>query len=287
MMKLALGSAQFGLAYGVTNRMGKVPSSMVKELLQFACMQGITTLDTAIAYGDSEKIIGESLASAHLTMDVVSKLPALTSGALSVASLVQTSLRHLQQQKMYAMLFHSANDLLGNEGEQHYLDVSAYKDKGVIEKIGVSVYTPDDAFKIIERFNIDLIQLPLNLFDQRFITSGCIDALKSRGIEIHARSLFLQGTLLEPWYNLPKHFHVHVHYWQKLESVTKAYQLTPLSLCLSLINSVKEVDKFIIGCCHLTQLQEILALYPPPHLQIEIAQLAVEDEALIMPSMWP
>ena len=156
--KLALGTAQFGLKYGLANAANKVPRDMVEQLLKVASAFNITMLDTAIAYGDSEQVLGlHNLAK----FEIVSKLPAVPSNCLNVEEWVleqtMSSLKRLKTDKLHDLLLHRPTQLLGTNGEKIYKSILKLKEQGMVDQIGVSVYGPDELSELIKRFDFDVI----------------------------------------------------------------------------------------------------------------------------------
>lgn len=284
--KLALGTAQFGLKYGLTNMADKVPSDMVAQLLKIASACDITMLDTAIAYGDSEQVLGlHNLAK----FEIVSKLPAVPSDCSNVEEWVleQTiaSLQRLKTEKLHDLLLHRPAQLLGTSGEKIYKSILKLKEQGMVEQIGVSVYGPDELSELIKRFDFDVIQAPMNIFDRRMENTGMLKHLKKVGITIHIRSAFLQGLLLmsndkipiyfAPWASLIKQY----HQWLNQQS------LSPLQACLSYLNQHSDIDKIIVGVDDMWQLKQIIAAIDAPSIDMPDFLQSV-DEGLINPSRW-
>lgn len=284
--KLALGTAQFGLKYGLANMADKVPSDMVTQLLKIASACDITMLDTAIAYGDSEQVLGLH----NLTkFEIVSKLPAVPSDCSNVEEWVleQTiaSLQRLKTDKLHDLLLHKPAQLLGTNGEKIYKSILKLKEQGMVSQIGVSVYGPDELSELIKRFDFDVIQAPMNVFDRRMENTGMLKHLKKIGVTIHIRSAFLQGLLLmsndkipvyfAPWAPLIKQY----HQWLNQQS------LSPLQACLSYVNQHSDIDKIIVGVDDIWQLKQIIAAIDAPSIGMPDFLQSV-DEGLINPSRW-
>lgn len=284
--KLALGTAQFGLKYGLANMADKVPSDMVAQLLKIASACDITMLDTAIAYGDSEQVLGRY----NLTkFEVVSKLPAVPSDCSNVEEWVleQTiaSLKRLKTDKLHDLLLHKPAQLLGTNGEKIYKSILKLKEQGMVDQIGVSVYGPDELSELIKRFDFNVIQAPMNIFDRRMENTGMLKQLKKAGVAIHIRSAFLQGLLLmsndkipvyfAPWAPLIKQY----HQWLNQQGIS------PLQACLSYLNQHSDIDKIVVGVDDIWQLKQIIAAINTPSIGIPDFLQSV-DEGLINPSRW-
>ncbi len=284
--KLALGTAQFGLKYGLANTADKVSSDMVNQLLTIANAFNITMLDTAIAYGDSEQVLGRyNLAK----FEIVSKLPAVPSDCLNIEewALKQTtsSLKRLKVDKLNTLLLHRPAQLLETNGEKTYKSILKLKEQGIVGQIGVSVYGPDELSELIKRFDFDVIQAPMNILDRRMETTGMLKQLKKAGVTIHIRSAFLQGLLLmsnekipvyfAPWAPLIKQY----HQWLNQQS------LSPLKACLNYLNQHSDIDKIIVGVDDAWQLKQIIAAVDTPIADMPDFLQSV-DEGLINPSRW-
>jgi aryl-alcohol dehydrogenase-like predicted oxidoreductase len=195
-MKLALGTAQFGLDYGVSNKNGKISQQEINNILDFSQRNNLNTLDTASGYGDSEKAIGSAKKVLTSPLEIITKISTKEYFPTSYEQQLTLSLASLQSSSVYAVMLHNADDLLSNNAEQKYRNLKLLKNKGLCKKIGVSVYHPEQLITIINNFAIDIIQIPLNIFDQRFSDPKIRLLVEEQQIEIHARSLFLQGLLL-------------------------------------------------------------------------------------------
>ena len=284
--KLALGTAQFGLKYGLANMADKVPSDMVAQLLKIASACDITMLDTAIAYGDSEQVLGRY----NLTkFEVVSKLPAVPSDCSSVEEWVleQTiaSLKRLKTDKLHDLLLHKPAQLLETNGEKIYKSILKLKEQGIVDQIGVSVYGPDELSELIKRFDFDVIQAPMNIFDRRMENTGMLKQLKKAGVAIHIRSAFLQGLLLMPSEKIPVYFAPWAPLIKQYHQWLNQQSLSPLQACLSYLNQHSDIDKIIVGVDDIWQLKQIIAAIDAPIADMPDFLQSV-DEGLINPSRW-
>jgi len=188
MSKLALGTAQFGLKYGVANQEGKIKFSEVEKILKLAKNSNIDLIDTAMVYGNSEKVIGETGVN---DFKFVSKLPSLSKDCNDLNSWVeehvQSSLIRLGISSLYGLLIHRSNDLLGNHGKKLIKALEMMKSNGLVKKIGVSIYDPSECEQVMQLTRFDIVQAPLNIIDRRLEASGWLSKLYSEEIEIHTR----------------------------------------------------------------------------------------------------
>ena len=168
-MKLALGTVQFGLKYGVANQTGQVSRSEAKAILQLALANEIDTIDTAIAYGESESCLGEV---GTENFKLITKLPPLPHESINVAAWVNQqvneSLSRMRVSALYGLLLHRSDQLLGPNGADLFRSLQALKDKKKVQKVGVSIYSPDE-LSALKSYSFDIVQAPFNLLDQRLL----------------------------------------------------------------------------------------------------------------------
>ena len=258
-MKLALGTVQFGLHYGVANTVGRVSTDEAGAIMARASELGIDTIDTAIAYGDSEAVLGRIL-KPH--QNIITKLPGMPDTVSTVCEWVKEqvnrSLGRLGVEAVYGLLLHQPKQLLGDDGPELFDALQLLKSEGRVAKIGVSIYAPEELERLVDRFDLDLIQAPLNIVDRRLIVSGWASQLKLSGIEIHTRSTFLQGLLLMPRDERPAKFDLWSDVWAEWDRWLDATGLTPMQACLRFVGGLEQVDKLVVGVDTVAQLDEIV-----------------------------
>jgi aryl-alcohol dehydrogenase-like predicted oxidoreductase len=284
--RLALGTVQFGMPYGIANQSGQVRPAEVSALLDCAAARGLDTLDTAIAYGESESRLGRA---GVRNWKIVSKLPVMPEGTIDVAAwanrLVDGSLERLRIPRLASLLLHSSRQLSGPHGPALYEALCALKARGAVEKIGVSIYDPEELDAIWTQFRPDVVQAPFNVIDRRLVTSGWLDRLNAAGVEVHVRSVFLQGLLLMDASARPAFFDRWGSIWDEWACWLKESKTTPLQACLSLALSKSGVNRVIVGVDSLGQLLEIIATAEAVGLLAPMS-LASDDPELINPSKW-
>ena len=286
MSKLALGTVQFGLPYGVANQSGQVSRQEACQILSTAWEAGLDTLDTAIAYGTSESVLGEIGVS---QWRVISKLPPLPGEAdiqQWVQQSVHDSLKRLRKESLTGLLLHRAQDFQGDNGLVLYDSLQRLKSMGWIEKLGVSIYSPDELKGIIPQLKIDIVQTPLNVLDRRLIQTGWLPRLKSLGIEVHTRSSFLQGLLLMLPLHRPAYFDRWSELWNTWQTWLEAEDLTPLAACLGFALHQESVDRVLVGVDSCQQLREILSIAASNFPSVPDS-LGSDDLGLLNPSRWP
>jgi len=285
-MKMVLGTAQFGLDYGISNQVGVVSTTEIALILQHAKNLGFSGLDSAAVYGDSERQLGSIPASQDYA--IYTKLPALvTSGYEGWHQTFCQSLAKLKRNFLNGLFLHEAKDLLGSEQKNVYRFLSKLKVEGLINQIGVFVYSVDELEYIIERYKIDIVQLPLNIFDQRFTKNGFLKKLKEKEIEIQARSIFLQGLLLMSLNQLPFSFLKLSKNIKKLDELCKKQNISRLACCLAYVLKQSDVDALVLGVTSFSELFEIAKeIEGLPSIDACWDDFLIEDKNIIIPKNW-
>lgn len=262
--RLSIGTAQFGMHYGITNRSGEVEIEEMRKIFDYAKKIGIRNIDTAQAYGNAEKKLGQ-IKDINKNFKILSKLKSSTSpeeegkdnNSINWEKQLRETKNDLGAEKIESLMVHNADDLKGDEGEKLRRWISEKKREGMINKTGVSIYDSKD-LEDLSLDKIDIIQLPISIYNQRNMKEGVIQDLKDKGKEIHARSIFLQGLILNEqntWPNfITKDFRKHHKRW--LEEI-KIKKSSPLRETMKYLNTIKEIDLIIIGIENKKQLQEI------------------------------
>lgn len=287
-MKIVLGTAQLGMAYGISNQMGQTCAEEAVRILSLAKQAGIKLIDTAAAYGNSEIVLGNISISCDFNMvtkTVVLKKKVITTDDIArVIETFQQSLKNLRLSKVYGLLVHHMDDLLLG-GPDFYQALLTLKRQGLVEKIGVSIYTEAQLEQILTQYPIDIVQLPLNVFDQRFLQQNYLKKLKAANIEIHARSVFLQGLLLMPITYLPSHFADVLPHIKRYQQFVHDKSLTLLQAAFSFVASIPEIDYMICGVNTHEHLQELLQIESMIHID-DFAEFHLMDTRYINPTEW-
>ncbi len=286
-MKLALGTAQFGLPYGIANNNGKVSTIEMSKILQLAKKSGIYCIDTAISYGDCHDRLGQI--SVH-DFNIITKLPKLSSNISNihiwVSEQINQSLASLKVKSIYGILLHNPQDIFLSRGRELLSSLNHIKDLGLVKKIGVSIYHPDELVALYNEADFDIVQSPLNPLDQRLIESGWLDRLSSKNIEIHTRSVFLQGLLLMKQDLIPVKFKKWTTVLNDWHNFLIKNNVNPLNACLKFSTSFKGVSKVIVGVNTENQLREILFEYQTSPSTLKFPNFNLGDDLLINPSKW-
>lgn len=287
--RLALGTVQFGLPYGVANTQGQVNYKQAETMLRSARTAGIDTLDTAIAYGEAETVLG------HIGVTgfrLISKVPAIreTEGSVDdwVVAQTEKSLERLRVPCLSGLMLHAPDDLLGPYGKALARGMQRVRDMGLAERIGVSVYSPEQLAALADFLPLEIIQIPSNVFDRRFSETGWLDRLAAEGVEVHARSAFLQGLLLMPPDLVPikfAPFRPLINSWHRWLAGQVAAGRSAVQACLAHVASYPTVARIVIGADSAAQLEEIIAASTAVS-QLAPTSLSSPDSPLINPSKW-
>ena len=291
-MKLGLGTVQFGMDYGMSNPRGRTPPAEVDRILRLAADNGVQVLDTAAVYGDSEVVLGKLLPSDH-DFRIVTKTPSFKTATINAADAVHLrdafhrSLENLRRGNVYGLLAHHADDLLVPGGRLVFEEMQRLLEDGPVRKIGVSVYSGQQIDSILELYTPDIVQLPLNLLDQRLLESGHLEKLKRRGVEIHARSVFLQGLLLIEPDQIPAYFSPIGDKLERYARFLEANKLSRLQATQAFAAKQRDVDVVLVGVTSAAELRDILsALDAVSGIDLDMSALKVADERMVNPSLW-
>ena len=285
--RLALGTAQLGLAYGINNTAGRPDDAAVDEILRAAAAAGLSLLDTAAAYGDSEARLGQWLA-AWPTADFQLVTKVAAGAPAAVTAQVRESLAQLGRPGVYGLLFHSFGALQATPAAWEAL--RAARAAGQARRIGVSLYHPAEAEWLLNsNLDFDLVQVPYNVLDQRF--GPLLPELARRGVEVHVRSAFLQGLLLRAPSHLPPFFAPLTDKLTRLRALATAAAVPLPALLLLFAAGAPGVARAVVGVDSAANLRENLAAADfaatAEALRPELHALAEPASDLILPYAWP
>lgn len=285
--RLALGTVQFGTTYGIANSSGKPSPEEARRLLQLAESVGIDTLDTAAAYGDSEATLG---AIGVAGWNVVTKIPPLPGNCADPRHWLQDQLRaslaRLRLSHVQGVLLHNPDDLLGPYGAELALGLQDVKAEGLARKTGYSIYSPDSLKYYMQVSRPDLVQAPLNVLDQRLLQDGWLDRLTDEEVEVHVRSVFLQGLLLLPPHQRPASFmrwNQFLDRWDRFVEETASGNR--LAAALGFVKHIAGISKIVLGFDKAQHLEGVLLAYRDAG-PADASSLACTDALLIEPRNW-
>jgi len=287
MTKLALGTVQFGLDYGIANHQGQTSLEEAAQILKLAEAAGINLLDTAIAYGESEQVLGRLGIAAFKVVTKLPPLPAhLGDAATWAEEQLHGSLQRLGVCSLYGLLMHRSSDLTQESGEALAATLDRFKLKGWVEKIGVSIYNPAELEPVMQALRIDLVQAPLNLVDRRLESSGWLQRLHQERIEVHTRSVFLQGLLLMGRDEIPTRFARWSTLWDVWHESLAQRKTKALEASLSYPMSLPEVCRVVVGVDSAEQLVSLIAVAKTQTTFQDWSFMNTDDLMLINPANW-
>jgi aryl-alcohol dehydrogenase-like predicted oxidoreductase len=281
--KICLGTAQFGLDYGINNTRGKIPKNEVFKILEYALQNGIVFIDTAYAYGDSEKVLGEFIKENPngKTLKIISKIPNVE----NIDKVIEETFANLKVDKLYGYLVHNFNFFL--ENPPIYDILLKLKYAGKVEKIGFSLYYPEEYYKIKD-LEIDILQIPYSIFDQRFC--NFFEEFKDKKIEVHARSVFLQGLIFKKPEELKGKFSKLKDKLLYINFLSKELDIPLNAIFLNFVLMNENVDKVVIGIDSLEDLKENIYSVKFHNDVIKVCSKIVNfeetDEKIIIPIKW-
>lgn len=290
-MRLGLGAAQFGLDYGVSNRSGRTPPAEVRNILSLAAERGLALIDTAPGYGDSESVLGECLPRNHgfliSTKIKPMRTDIITSEHLeTVRKMFAESLARLRQDHVHAVLIHHVEDLLVDGGDALMQLLEGFRERGLVDRIGVSIYEAREADELAGRYQLGVLQVPVSVVDQRSIQGGAIGRWARGGTEIHARSVFLQGFLLMKPDELPPALRHHSPMLERFRNFARENDCLPAHIALKFIDSQKDIASAIVGVNTAAQLEQLLAFEECKIDCSDLRQFAQQDLQLLNPFLW-
>ena len=294
---LTLGAAQLGMDYGVANKSGQLSQEDVFVFLSEAYRKGVRSIDTSPVYGNSEELIGSFVWKTAAKLKIVTKLPSLgllefnhrKSLTKEVLTTLKGSLKRLSLNQVEHYLVHSESDFI-KYGDRL---VAAMKNcclEGLAKKIGVSVYTPEVALQAIDQ-GVEALQLPCNIFDHRFAKANVFLKAEQSGVEILARSIFLQGLFFLDIRSVEKWLPAAVPFLFKVQKLAQQYQKSIAEIALIYMRNHSAIKSLIVGMENRSQLEQNMRLMQADPLPEELVE-DIHKEFLdipvevVNPSMW-
>ncbi|MES2330074.1 MAG: aldo/keto reductase [Bacteroidota bacterium] len=285
MADIILGTVQFGLDYGINNVSGKPGKENVFEILNYAYQSGISTLDTAQAYGDAEEMIGSFHIDTDLSFRINTKFNGVT--GQSIENIIEERLKKLNIKNIHTLFYHTYAEYESNPGLLN--DIEELKKNKLVDNIGVSVYTNKELEHVINSKAVDTIQLPFNLLDNISQRGFLLQKAKQANKFIQVRSVFLQGLFFRKIELLPAVLHPLKPYLKKLAAIVKETGNSIESLSLQYVNAQPDIDEIIIGVDTKEQLQRNMEVINKPiekeALEI-INNIHVKETELLYPYNW-
>jgi len=281
--KLAIGSVQFGQNYGISNKNGIVIPKEIHAILNLANRNGIDTIDTAKGYGKSENVIGQYIKGKKTTWKIISKYQNYDEGLINQV-FKSTKLLNTRPK---IVLAHNVNFYMDTRFQS---EVQQLRDEGFIKKIGVSIYSKEEIDIVLKsKLKPEVVQLPINILDTRLYHDGCLERLVAEKVQIHARSVFLQGLFYLPPSELKENFRDAVSILKKLYTIAKEYGLSIAELSLCWVASLDCISKIIIGVENAKQLKSHILLLKEQKGKSffkEALSLNYQNKNILNPSSW-
>jgi len=285
-MKIALGTANFGQKYGLVGKIIK-SDKKIKKIIQFANNSKIKLIDTSNNYGSSETLLGNNNLK---NFKIITKLKISNDEKKSnnleniVFNKVEESLLKLNIKKLYAILLHESNDLKSNKRHKLIKVLKKLKKRNLVSKIGISIYNPKELNFIWPFWKPDIVQCPFNILDRRIYESGWLKKLKKNKTEIHVRSIFLQGLLLQNEKSMPRKFKKWKNIFKKWNNYCKKENISKIQGCINFIKSFKKISFVIIGFENIKQVKNIISYFENDRKSY--TTIACNDIRLIDPRLW-
>ena len=278
---IILGTANFGLNYGIKNKYKKLGTKKIKKILINLKKKKINFIDTSQSYINVEKILGNLNTK---QFKFVTKFTFSENNNFVFDKFLET-IKNLKTKNVHTVLFHRSSDLLKKNGKIIYDEMLLLKKKGYIKKIGVSVYEAKELKKILDKYKFDVVQVPINIFNQTFIEKNFLRYLKKKKVEIHARSVFLQGLLLLKEEDIPGKFLKDLKIFQKWNLWLKKNRTTNFDACLNFITNQKYIKKIIVGVDNSKQLNEIIN-FKKSKKKFNFNMMKTKSSRVIDPKLW-
>lgn len=284
--KLVLGTAQFGLDYGINNQTGRPAKKDIAHILDYAYQDSVVELDTADAYGDASEVLRDYLKHSKNKFSIMSKFS--TDSKFSFQESFLISLERLGQEKLAGYYFHKFSDFL--EFSQ-FDQVQSMKSEGLLNSLGVSLYTNEELKKVVSHPEVDVIQLPMNLLDRDEEKLELLKIAHKNGKKIYIRSVFLQGLFFKSPTDLKGKLQIMKPAIEQILGITKKYSISLQDLCLSYVLKKDYVDKVVVGVetieqlkINLNSLKQVELL--TKEIEAEIESINIPDINLLNPSKW-
>jgi len=282
-MKLAIGTVQFGINYGINNKNG-IPSDIdVAEIFDLSIKNNIKYLDTSISYGNSEERISKL---ANNKFNIITKSNNVKNSE-ELSSSILTSLSSLKTESVYGFLFHNSDNLIDNH--DLWSTLVKFKNEKKVNKIGYSIYDTNQIDYLLDKgFIPDIVQLPYSLFDRKF--EKYFMKLKKLGTEIHVRSVFLQGLYFMNNKKLPEKLLPLRKYLDNIDCICRKFNVSIGELALNFVNENKFIDKIIMGVDSSTQLNQNIQMIKNwdnnNNINKLINKIIVKEQDLLSPINW-
>ena len=292
--ELTLGTAQLGMEYGISNKIGKLSSKKATEILKIASSVGINCYDTARAYGNSEQVLGKFLKKESKNNIVITKIPNINEISFDETSNkirknISESSFYLGMKDIPICLLHEPTRI--DKDDDMVRSIIKLKKEGLIKKIGISTYVPKEAKEFLDIPQLDVIQIPLNVFDTRLIHNNTLKELNNGGKIIFARSVYLQGLIGMETNQIPLFLEEAKPHIKNLKIISEEFNMNIREMALAFVKDLEEISSVIIGIESPDQLNENIEFLNKKSLPIKIRERIMDEfsnlpEEIINPGIW-
>ena len=296
MAELCLGTVQFGMKYGINNTIGQPSEKDIFTMLDTAIENGIRIVDTARAYGTAEISLGRYFEERKNTdsLRVISKLRpnVIENNETNIGGVVrrelEETLQRLHISHLDGYLLHTPEYIYRSEIVQALRSI---KKEGLVDHIGVSIYELEEGYAAIKSEEIDYIQLPYSILDQRGMREGFIREAKQAGVTIFTRSAFLQGLFMMEYTRIPQYLKNVIPYLEKFERLLQEYKVEKVDALIQFVLQEKGVDYLVFGVDTKEQLLQDIDVAKRVSVPAEFIEKLKEtfveiEKSIIFPSLW-
>lgn len=278
--KIIIGTAQFNAEYGI-NRQNLNPTNFKQKILKYSIQNDILYFDLSNKYCDYKNLKFDKNHKIILKIYFEEKENNLEKFIFKTIDIFKSNLKI---NSFYAILIHNFDDLEKEKLDKIFITLKSIKKKGIVHKIGISTYNFQNIIKNIKKYNFDILQCPFSIIDRRLIENNILKKIKKFDIEVHVRSIFLQGLIFKKSFN--GYFKKWSTLFDRLNSYLKKKKLSKLEACIFFILNNPKVDKFIVGVENENQLDEIIKTVKSYEFHKFPKNLQSKNLKLINPSIW-
>jgi len=285
--RICLGTATFGLDYGITNQQEKPSLEEIEKMLALAIQCGVYQIDTAQGYGDAEERLGQiGIKDFQVTTKISPPRDNIQLGNWNISKALELSLSRLKVESCHGFLLHDTAPLHKEGAEQVAKQMHKIKAQKSVSHIGFSSYDPVEAELLCERYDFDMVQLPFNLLDQRAGESGALARLKKKGVSVSVRSVFLQGLLLSLPRSSQQNANLPLEAVEEFHQACQKNKVTPLKAALGFVLQEKDISSIVLGCASLKEWEEILFVLKQPRVTISWSPQTNFQREMLDPRTW-
>jgi len=284
--KIIIGTAQLSNNYGIFNKLKSIQNKELKKILNYCKKQNIFYIDLANSYKNSiNKLSKNNL----VKFKIILKVGTINKNNYfsNLKAIVEKTLKELKVKKIYSLMFHDERDIkyLGDKKiMQYFLDL---KKKNIIQKIGLSIYNFKKLKVSLNSFPIDLIQVPFNIFDRRILDKKLQKIISKNKIEVHARSIFLQGLLLQDPSSKKKIIQKNQSLLNSWHKFNEYQQKKKIMNCIKFVSQFKKINKFVFGVDNLDQLKTIVSIIKAIDYNIKLHyNFKLKSKKIVDPRLW-